>query len=69
VAVTRGDCAPGKGKPKVTCPWCNHTERGWCPKGLSDTCCNNMKMAILQIMREEANYQHAAERFVIPGGL
>jgi hypothetical protein len=59
----------GKGKPKVTCPWCRHTERGWCPEGLSDTCCDNMKMAILQIMREEGEYNRAAERFDIPGGL
>lgn len=59
----------GIGKPKVRCPWCGRTERGWCPEGLSDTCCGKMKMAISQLMREEADYQRAAERFDIPGGL
>jgi hypothetical protein len=59
----------GKGKPKVTCPWCNHMERGWCPEGLSDACCGSLKKAILQLIREEAEYQHAAERFDSLGGL
>jgi hypothetical protein len=59
----------GKGKPKLTCPWCGHTELGWCPEGLSDTCRGSTRMAVLQIMREEGDYQRAAERFDIPGGL
>jgi hypothetical protein len=52
----------GKGKPKATCPWCNHTERGWSERW-SDVCCGDMKMAVLQIMREEGDYARAADKF------
>jgi hypothetical protein len=58
----------GKGKPKVTCPWCGRTERGWCPE-LSDYCCGSMQMALLEIMREEQQYNRATEKFQGEGWL
>jgi hypothetical protein len=59
----------GKGKPKLTCPWCGRTDRGWMEGGLDDFCCNSMGAAVWEIYREEGNYQRAADRFDIPGGL
>jgi hypothetical protein len=58
----------GKGKPKLTCPWCSRTTRGWCPE-LSDYCCGSMQMALLEIMREEQQYNRAAEKFQGEGWL
>lgn len=59
----------GKGKPKLTCPWCGRTDRGYVDGGLSDACCGNMQMALLEIQHEEADYQRAADHFDILGGL
>jgi hypothetical protein len=59
----------GKGKPKLTCPWCKRTGQGYVEGGLSDACCGEMQMAILHIGNEEREYQRAADHFDIPGGL
>lgn len=49
----------GKGRPKLVCPWCGHTERGWVPDGLWDACCKRMKIALYEIMREESAYERS----------
>lgn len=59
----------GKGKPKLTCPWCGHTERDRIEGGLNDSCCGSMRIAMREIYLEEADYQRAADHFEIPGGL
>jgi hypothetical protein len=59
----------GKGRPKVTCPWCGHTNRGWFEGRLNDSCCDEMGSALKQIYLGETAYQRAADHFEIPGGL